>query len=325
MAQNSKIEWTDHTVNLWWGCSKVHTGCMNCYAEYTSETRLKKAIWGEHSNRQRIKSAFPDLDKYQAQAIKNDKLLKVFIGSMMDIFELGKPVQNPEGNTMHDTHFIRQRLFHAIDEGKYPNLIFLFLTKRPQNIEKMIPPRWVTNYPPANVWFGCSISNQETADKYIPILNLTRGNKFLSVEPQVGEIVIDPIQLRMINWVIQGGESGNRKRPFNIKWAESLKFQCHLRHVPYFFKQIDKVSPIPDHVLVREFPVFEKQKIKQEPETFTEWFEELEFKLRSMGYRGPIDRESFEIHWVFGMSVNDQAREFMDEMTEGLIDLDQPI
>jgi protein gp37 len=87
MAENSKIEWTDHTVNLWWGCSKVHTGCKNCYAEYLSDTRYKNNLWGEKTNRKRIKSAFKDLDSSQKNGNITGKKYKVFIGSMMDIFE----------------------------------------------------------------------------------------------------------------------------------------------------------------------------------------------------------------------------------------------
>ena len=94
MAENSKIEWTDHTVNLWWGCSKVHTGCKNCYAESLSH-RFGDDIWGEDKGRKAIKSAFKDLNKYQKQAKKENKLVKVFIGSMMDIFEESKELIKP--------------------------------------------------------------------------------------------------------------------------------------------------------------------------------------------------------------------------------------
>ena len=79
MGQNSKIEWCDHTVNLWWGCSKVHTGCKNCYAEYFSDTRYKKNLWGEKQPRQMIKSAFSDLDKYQKQAKSSTTSKNIYV------------------------------------------------------------------------------------------------------------------------------------------------------------------------------------------------------------------------------------------------------
>ncbi len=72
MGQNSKIEWTDHTVNLWWGCAKVHAGCKNCYAEFLSENRYKNGVWGEKAWRKRIKSAFRDLSRYQKKARKEN-------------------------------------------------------------------------------------------------------------------------------------------------------------------------------------------------------------------------------------------------------------
>ena len=247
MAENSKIEWTDHTVNLWWGCAKVHTGCKNCYAENLSK-RFGDNIWGENAQRKLIKSAFKDLVKYQKQAEKKNEIAKVFIGSMMDIFEEPKEVINSGGQF---TGALRDRLFIDISEGKYPNLVFLFLTKRPENIIHLIPYEWI-NDTPKNVWFGTSVSNQETV-KYAESLRLvSSSNLFLSIEPQIG--LIDEINLTGIDWVIQGGESGNKRRPFDINWAYTMRDMCKEQNVPYFFKQIDKIQEIPSDLLIREFP-----------------------------------------------------------------------
>ncbi len=251
MAENSKIEWCDHTVNLWWGCSKVHTGCKNCYAEYLSDTRYKNELWGENTNRKRIMSAFKDLDKYQKQGEKENKMLKIFCGSMMDIFESSKDLLNPT-EEYKTTWCLREDLFFRIANGYYDNLIFLFLTKRPENILEFIPEEWIPGAP-NNVWFGTSVSNQETADEYVDRLRMRRNsNLFLSVEPQVGDI--DSMILDDIGWVIQGGESGHKKRPFNIDWAYKMKDYCQYNDVPYFFKQIDKIKPIPEDLNVKEFP-----------------------------------------------------------------------
>ena len=251
MAQNSNIEWTDHTDNLWWGCSKVHTGCKNCYAENLSN-RFGKDIWGETKGRQRIKSAFTDLAKYQRQSEKKNTLSKVFIGSMMDIFEDDKPLVNPIPgyNTISD---LRLRLFSEIAHDKYPNLLFLFLTKRPENIDKYLPSeiKYLDN-----LWFGTSISNKETVKYGYHLQKQDVKNRFLSIEPQVERIRhLDMIGLLdSIDWVIQGGESGPNKRPFNIEWAYEMKHTCHIHDTPYFFKQIDKVQPVPEDLLNREFP-----------------------------------------------------------------------
>jgi len=75
MAQNSKIEWTHHTVNLWWGCTKVHEGCDNCYAEALSN-RFGENVWGNDQPRREVKSAFKDLNKYQKLAKEATELAK---------------------------------------------------------------------------------------------------------------------------------------------------------------------------------------------------------------------------------------------------------
>ena len=82
------------------------------------------------------------------------------------------------------------------------------------------------------------------------------GNMFYSIEPQIG--LIDNIDLTEIDWVIQGGESGNKKRPFDITWAYRMKQICREQNTPFFFKQIDKVQKIPDNLSNREFPDFIK-------------------------------------------------------------------
>lgn len=261
MAENSNIEWTDHTVNLWWGCSKVHTGCKNCYAEYQSD-KMKRGmkngskLWGVNSNRRNIKSSFSDLDKYQNQAESENMTYKIFCGSMMDIFEEDKPLVDIHGKELtFSTEDKRNSLFKKITNGEYNNLIFLFLTKRPENISKMIPEEW--SHGIENVWFGTSVSDRETV-RYADVLRSTlkHQNLFLSIEPQVGRISLGAIDLKGIDWVIQGGESGVSKRPFDIDWAYEMKGICSMYDVPYFFKQIDKKQSIPDDLLIREFPQF---------------------------------------------------------------------
>ena len=261
MAQNSKIEWTHHTANLWHGCTKVHEGCDNCYAE-TLAKRWGNDIWGNNKPRKAINSVWADLDKYQKLAKEANDIHRVFVGSMMDIFEKPMPLIDSKGDVMVlDTGNLRNRFFTSITDGKYPNLMFLLLTKRPSNINKYIPEIWKEN-PPTNVMFGTSPVNQETCNKLIPQLLEVKGKHFLSIEPQLGQVelkakwLIGNFDLQgQIDWVIQGGESGHHKRLFNIEWAYDMKEQCKSVNVPYFFKQIDKVKEIPNDLLIREFPV----------------------------------------------------------------------
>lgn len=253
MGENSKIEWCDHTVNLWWGCSKVNEGCKNCYAETLSDKRYKKNLWGENRARQYIKSAIVYLNKYQKQAEKSGINPKVFIGSMMDIFEDSKPL---EGSAIFlTTDDLRWVFFNRIEAGQWPNLIFLFLTKRPENILKSIPPQWVLARP-KNVWIGVSISSEELAwnARNILVDSGMHSQIFYSIEPQLHRIA--NIDLRNVDWVIQGGESGRGKRPFELEWARIMMRLCYEQNTPYFFKQIDKVQAVPELLKIREFPEF---------------------------------------------------------------------
>lgn len=267
MAENSKIEWTDHTCNLWWGCTKVTPGCDHCYAE-TLAHRWNHDVWGNNSLRRVIKSAFDDFKRYQKAAAASGRVHRVFVGSMMDIFE--KPMDTI-GMAM-DTGWLRDKYFNEVIPAT-PNLLHLMLTKRPSNINKYIPESWKTN-PPTNVMFGTSPCDQATADKLIPQLLEVNGFKFLSVEPMLAPITfvqswIDKDRYfslvgGTIDWVICGGESGHGKRPFNADWARSIRDECKAVGVAFFMKQMDKVQPIPEDLMIREFPKLIPMKTKTE-------------------------------------------------------------
>ena len=260
MAQNSKIEWTHHTANLWHGCTKVHAGCDHCYAETLSK-RWGKDVWGNDKPRLVIKKVWSDLARFQTLAAAAGEMHRVFVGSMMDIFEKPMSLIDGKGEVLAgNTGLLRFKLFRFIEAGNFPNLLFLLLTKRPSNINKYIPESWKEN-PPENVMFGTSPVDQETANKLIPQLLEIKGKRFLSVEPQLDEIDFKKVPTDIlkhwtgIDWVIQGGESGHHKRPFNLDWAYSMKEQCKAAGVPYFFKQIDKIKAIPEDLMTREFPI----------------------------------------------------------------------
>lgn len=257
MAENSKIEWCHHTANGWWGCVEVHDGCDNCYARIFSN-RYNNAgygagtLWGNSAPRKAIRSFFPDLLKFNASAKAANETHRVFVGSMMDIFEKPRPLVDHKGVAIEGhTADIRMQLFKNISAGLYPNLMFLLLTKRPSNINKMIPVEWKTT-PPKNVMFGTSPVNQATFNGLVKQLQEVNGFRFLSVEPQLARINLGT--LSGIDWIIQGGESGIRKRAFNIEWARQMRDECRELGIPYFFKQIDKVQPIPKDLRIREFP-----------------------------------------------------------------------
>ena len=266
MAKNSKIEWTHHTANLWWGCTVVHAGCDHCYASNLSN-RFGHKVWGNDKPRRKIESVWKEIAKYQKEAETVGEIHRVFVGSMMDLFEKPMPLVdhkgNPilqNGNEFWNTGQLRDKFFNEIVPD-CPNLMFLLLTKRPSNINKYIPVNWKAN-PPRNIMFGTSPVDQKTAHKMILELSKVNGKRFLSIEPQLSQIDMmdkfndgtERVLLDIADWVINGGESGHRKRPFNCDWARILRDDCKKKGVPFFFKQIDKIQSIPNDLIIRQFP-----------------------------------------------------------------------
>lgn len=233
MGENTAISWTDHTFNPWWGCTKVSPGCTSCYAE-TFSNRLALGIWGANAPRRFFGDKhWNEPRKWNAKAAKAGARARVFCASMADVFEDRRDLDAP-----------RARLWDLIEQT--PALDWLLLTKRP---ERMIDlSRWGSSPWPRNVWAGTTVEDQRRADERIPwLLRVPAAVRFLSCEPlmegvDIGEW-LDPSAGPLmsdespIDWVICGGESGGRARPFDLAWARSLRDQCAAAGVPYFFKQ----------------------------------------------------------------------------------------
>lgn len=256
----TKIEWSNHTANLWWGCTEIHEGCDNCYARtFSHRYDGGQPLWGSQAPRRKILNVWNELDKFQRHAFDVNKIHRVFVGSMMDIFEKSMPLVDKNGITVNgETGDLRKELFKRISDERYPNLLFLLLTKRPSNILKYIPKEWI-EAPRHNVMYGTSVVNQKTFNSLVPHLTKVNGHKFLSVEPQLDQIILDGELINKIDWIIQGGESGGHKRPFSLEWARSMRDQCKNLEIPYFFKQIDKIQEIPKDLMIREFPLLENK------------------------------------------------------------------
>ena len=169
-----------------------------------------------------------------------------------EVFSGGDPI-------LTDT--LRNRLFEEVIPN-CPNLIFLLLTKRPSNINRMVPNSWLHN-PPSNVMFGASASDQKTYNNALRHLCNVSGYRFMSIEPQIAPVNIDydnEFIVHPLDWIIQGGESGSKdRRPFNLDWARSMSAQRKDYEIPYFMKQVDKITPVPEELLIREFPLFHSQ------------------------------------------------------------------
>jgi len=224
---NSSIEWTDKTWNPVSGCSKVSSGCKNCYAD-AMFTRFKKQ-WGEFND---VKCHEDKL----SEPFRLKKPSKIFVNSMSDLFHEKVPFE-----------FI-DKVMGVIIEN--PRHIFQVLTKRPEIAVRYFASRIAReaeNYFPKNLWLGVSVENQRTADQRIPILlRIPVSVRFLSCEPLLGAINFDDLlknwnaydpRMFQINWVIVGGESGKNARPIHPEWVRSILSECLDMSIPFFFKQ----------------------------------------------------------------------------------------
>lgn len=244
MAEETRIEWADHTFNPWIGCTKVSPACDHCYAEaQASRYWPGEQLWAGNRKRTSENNWRQPL-KWNRQATefraKHGRPPMVFCASLADVFDNQVPEE------------WRRDLWSLIYET--PNLIWLLLTKRPQNIRKMLPANYLgltdRGWPAMpNVWLGTTVENQAEADRRIPhLLAAPAAKRFLSCEPLLGPVDLDCWPESGcsrnwlddeggIDWVIAGGESGREARPSHPDWFRSLRDQCATAGVPFLFKQ----------------------------------------------------------------------------------------
>lgn len=243
MAETSKIEWTDATFNPWLGCTKVSPGCDHCYAEQQDRHRgWTPEGWGGPRRRTSAEYWKQPL-KWDRAAARQGERRRVFCSSLADVFD-----------NQVDASW-RTDLWNLI--AATPHLDWLLLTKRPQNIKKMLPENWGDGYP--NVWLGTTVENQAEADRRIPHLLAVQARvRFLSCEPLLGPVnlrnafIVGPeggwewwgAERHMLHWAIVGGESGPGARPMHPDWARSLRDQCAAAGVAFHFKQWGEWIPI---------------------------------------------------------------------------------
>jgi len=222
MGENSKIEWTTHTFNPWWGCTKVSEACKNCYAE-TWAKRVGQKVWGPKAERRTMsENHWKQPLKWNRDAENTTARPRVFCASMADVFEDRPELVAP-----------RARLFELIEAT--PNLDWLLLTKRPQNVKRLA--KWQDEWP-ENVWLGTTVELQTRADELLPFLaEISAKVRFISAEPLLGPLDLTPWMGSTINWVITGGESGPKARPASPKWFRDIHHQCMERSVAFHFKQ----------------------------------------------------------------------------------------
>lgn len=270
MADKSKIQWCDATINPAYGCSPVSPACDHCYAARMAG-RLGELTQGTHQDGKwtgRI-NLFPER---MMQALKWREPRRIFIGSMTDLFH----GRMPWGFLEEVFAFMRRAQQHT----------FLLLTKRAENMRSFMKNLAYAHHcgarglagwewPPRNVWLGVTAENQAMADERIPILlDTPAANRFVSIEPMLGAVDLRPWlpgpcqhpdcsdgsipvgndggrpcpwcqcgPLDRLDWTIVGGESGPNARPMHPDWARGLRDQCQAAGVPYFFKQWGEWGP----------------------------------------------------------------------------------
>jgi protein gp37 len=251
MGEKTEISWADSTFNPWIGCQKVSAGCDNCYAETLMDKRYHRVQWGPHGERVRTsESNWRNPVKWNRNAAsfqaEHGHRQRVFCASLADVFDN----QVPED--------WRNDLWRLIRDT--PNLDWLLLTKRPENVMRMLSASWshwsTTNKGPLdwqNVWLGFTAEDQSAFDRRWPIMaEIPAAVRFCSYEPAIGPLFIRGAP--GLNWLICGGESGPKHRPMDSKWATLVKNDCCRLEIPFFMKQMSGRACIPPDLMVRQFP-----------------------------------------------------------------------
>jgi protein gp37 len=247
MGELTNIAWTDHTFNPWMGCTKVSEGCRHCYAETLTKNRMGLDLWGPKAARQVTKAPWNNVKKWNAEASSSPGVLGAgnphlcFTGSLMDWAEDRDDLVEP-----------RQKMWELVRTCR--NLHFQMLTKRPENIRRLLPADWGDGYP--NVWIGTTIEDMRVASRADHLRQIPAVVRFVSYEPAIGPL--HDLDLTDIDWVIYGGESGPGFRPHDLAWPRAMRDACAAAGVAYFYKQSSAIRTEMgihlDGELIRKFP-----------------------------------------------------------------------
>lgn len=212
MSLQSSIEWTEATWNPVTGCSKVSSGCKHCYAERMA--RRLQAIGHAHY-RNGFKVALHE------QALELPLRWKrpqtIFVNSMSDLYHRDVPLD-----------FIK-KVFDVMHRASWHR--YQILTKRAERLAEL---NGKLSWAP-NIWQGVTVEHPDCLYR-IDLLRQTGAHiKFLSLEPLLAPL--RKLNLRGIDWVIVGGESGPGARPMLPEWVTDIRDQCCGAGVAFHFKQ----------------------------------------------------------------------------------------
>jgi len=217
MSQNSSIEWTDATWNPVRGCTKISPGCKHCYAEMFAERfRGVKGHPYEQGFDLRL------VPEKLAEPLRWRKSKMIFVNSMSDLFHDEVP----------DNYIVA--VAQVMVAAKWHT--YQVLTKRSERLRKLLNTKLRFAAEQRHIWWGVSVEDKKYGLPRIEDLrNADAKVRLLSVEPLLEDL--GKLDLRGIDWMIVGGESGAGARPMKKEWVLSLRDQCKRSGVPFFFKQ----------------------------------------------------------------------------------------
>lgn len=278
MAGDSSIEWTDSVWNPTVGCTRVSAGCDACYAFALHDRRHAAYLAGTFPNAPaQYHKPFSEVQLLPDRLmvpIRWTKPRRIFVDSMADLFHPAVPTEYVDrvwAAMLLAPHHIFQVLTkrpqrmarYLNDPGLYDRVLdaaYAFRVERPTLYD--IPISDPARHPAEHIWIGTSVENQDAAYRIDFLVRAPARIRFLSCEPLIGPLDLsrwlcaDGLDCQKapwlythvcpdnrIGWVIAGGESGPRHRPFDPGWARLLRDQCQASGVPFFFKQFGGRTP----------------------------------------------------------------------------------
>lgn len=278
---DTNIEWADKTWSPITGCTPISEGCANCYAKRMAETRL------------RGRCGYPEDEPFRPGVVhynqwekplrwKNPR--KVFVCSMGDLFHdsviepaidkvLAIVASAPQHTFMLLTKRPERMRSYLTDGHNRKFAVAKLAFTGMHQVKPMKAFRGMGENPLPNLWLGVTAENQARADERIPVLlQIPAAKRFVSIEPMLAPVDLtkmpngtfppynslrkwtDGKRTTGLDWVICGGETGPGARPMNPDWARSVRDQCQVAEVPFFFKKPSGGGQPPADLMVREVP-----------------------------------------------------------------------
>jgi protein gp37 len=235
----TKIEWPDKGFSPWLGCTEISDGCRDCYAK---RSHGGLASWGNHPRRRTSRDYWRQPHYWNADGPRfqreHGRRERVFGDHLCDAFDNQVDPQ------------VRADYWKLIRAT--PNLDWLMLTKRPQNIARMLPADWGSGY--MNVWLGISAETEHYYKQRWSILAaIPAALRFISYEPTLGPLGAIDLGIGVLpDWIIVGGETGDPQ------WARDVLDRCRKFGIPFFMKQMTNRASIPTDLMVRQFPIIRR-------------------------------------------------------------------